>query len=339
MPQPIETAFARTPSQGPPAAAAAANPYAFFVGSPRSGTTMLKRMASAHSQLAVTRETHWIPRYLEKRLGVSASGRVMPFLVEKLFEHHRFSQMKISRDRLTRIVQQNSELTYAQLVTRIFDHYGGRKNKPLVGDKTPSYVRKLPTLGALWPQARVVHLIRDGRNVCLSLRHWRMVHKAAGRFGTWHIDPVVTAALWWRGLVALGRQDGAAMGSNRYRELRYERLVEQPREACVELAGFLGLPYEDAMAHYYRGKTQTGPGLSANAAWLPPTSGLRDWREQMPGAELERFEGAAGDLLDALAYPRGCERISAAVQRQVSLIKEQFTREAAVRKWRLPEDW
>ncbi len=339
MPLPVETACPTTAMPSGGQTDRGVNPYVFFVGSPRSGTTMLKRMAGAHSRLAVTRETHWIPKVFEKRQGVTAEGRVLPGLTEKLFAHHRFPQMKISRDRLTRILQQNPDMHYADLVACLFDHYGQRKHKPLVGDKTPSYVRKLPTLTTLWPQARVVHLIRDGRNVCLSLRNWRMVHKAAGRFGTWQADPIVTAALWWKTLVALGRQDGKVLGAHRYRELHYEKLVEQPREACTELADFLDLPYEDAMAHYYLGKTRSGVDLSANAAWLPPTVGLRDWRKQMPPADLERFEEAAGDLLDALAYPRGCSEISTAVKRQVARVKEQFTQEANARNWRLPESW
>jgi len=247
--------------------------------------------------------------------------------------------MKISRDRLLRILNRNPGMCYADLVTHIFDHYGKRKNKPLVGDKTPSYVRKIPTLTTLWPKAKVVHLIRDGRDVALSLRNWRMAHKSAGRFGTWQADPVVTAALWWRAMVAVGRQDGAGLGAERYRELHYEALVGRPQHACAELTQFLGLPYEDAMVNYHRGKASKAEGLSANAAWMPPTKGLRDWREQMPAEDIERFEAAAGDLLDALDYERACPVIPSVVRRQIDLLKEQFTQEANMRKWRLPENW
>lgn len=300
---------------------------------------MLKRMAGAHSQLAVTRETHWIPKYYERRKGVTDDGRVLPGLVDKLFEYHRFSQMKISRDRLTRIINRNPDISYADLVTHIFDYYGKRKKKPLVGDKTPSYVRKIPTLTALWPKARVAHLIRDGRDVALSLRNWRMAHKAAGRFGTWQADPVVTAAMWWKALVAVGRQDGASLGDERYWELHYEALVHRPQKVCVELTRFLGLPYEEAMVNYHKGKASDAEGLSANAAWKPPTKGLRDWRVQMAPEDVERFEAVAGDLLGDLGYERAYPVISSGVRQQVDLLKEQFTNEANTRNWRLPVSW
>ncbi len=300
---------------------------------------MLKRMANAHSLLAVTRETHWIPKYYERRWGITGAGLVMPELVDKLFEYHRFSQMKISRDRLLLSINRNPGMSYADLVTEIFDHYGKRKKKPLVGDKTPSYVRKIPTLSALWPRAKVAHLIRDGRDVALSLRNWRMVHKAAGRFASWQADPIVTAALWWKAMVSLGRQDGASLGAERYWELHYEALVQRPQHVCEGLTSFLGVPYEDAMVSYYKGKASEAKGLSANAAWRPPTKGLRDWRRQMLPDDIERFEAVAGDLLDALDYQRAYPVISAVVRRQTNLIKEQFTREAISRSWRLPENW
>ncbi|NOZ39397.1 MAG: sulfotransferase [Planctomycetes bacterium] len=314
------------------------NPYVFLVGSPRSGTTMLKRMVNAHPSLAITRETHWIPRFYEKRKGVTAEGRVNEKLIDLLFEHHRFDQMKIKRKALLKIVREQPDLTYANLVGLIFDHFGRRKNKPLVGDKTPTYVRKLPVLHELWPAARFVHLIRDGRDVWLSMRQWRMAAKSAGKFPTWNVDPLVTTALWWKALVGMGCRDGRAIGNGQYCELKYEQLVAQPEIECKKLAHFLDLPHVEAMERYYEGRSQTDEQLSTNAAWLPPTPGRRDWRTQLEAKDLEKFEAAAGDLLDQLGYERRCSTISNKVQDQVENIKRQFA-ESVDGRWRLPEPW
>ena len=64
------------------------------------------------------------------------------------------------------------------------------------------------------------------------------------------------------------------------------------------------MPYADTMLEFHEGRTKTKPGLDAKRAWLPITSGLRDWRSEMPTEDLERFEAAAGDLLDELGYER-----------------------------------
>jgi len=314
------------------------NPYVFLVGSPRSGTTMLKRMINAHPLVAITRETHWIPRYYEKRKGVTEDGRITERLIEYLFEHHRFEQMKMKRSALLKIVRDQPELTYTSLVSQIFDNYGRRKKKPLVGDKTPTYVRKLPILHKLWPAARIVHLIRDGRDVWLSMKNWRMASKAAGKFESWNVDPLVTTALWWKALVGMGRRDGKVIGSDLYCEFKYEHLVAQPDVECRELAHFLGLPHVEAMERYYEGRTQSGEKLSANAAWLPPTPGRRDWRSQMEAKDIEKFEAVAGELLEELGYERRCPKISNEVRVQVEKIKQEFA-EAVAGRWRLPEPW
>lgn len=314
------------------------NPYVFLVGSPRSGTTMLKRMVNAHPLLAITRETHWIPRFYEKKKGVTTEGRVTESLVDQMFEHHRFDQMKIKRKALLKIIRDQPDITYADLVGQIFDNYGRRKNKPLVGDKTPTYVRKLPTLHKLWPAARFVHLIRDGRDVWLSMRNWRMAAKSAGKFPTWEADPLVTTALWWKALVGMGRRDGIAIGNDQYCDIQYEQLVAQPEIECRKLAHFLDLPHVEAMERYYEGRSQTGEKLSTNAAWLPPTPGRRDWRTQLEDEDIEKFEAAAGDLLEELGYERKCPRISNQVRDEVENIKRQFA-ESIDGRWRLPENW
>ncbi len=315
------------------------NPYVFLVGSPRSGTTMLKRMVNAHPLIAVTRETHWIPSYFEKRKGVTDEGFVTARIVKKLFEHHRFDQMKVKPERLASMVADAPSMTYSALVSRIFDHFGKRKNKPLVGDKTPTYVRKIPTLHLLWPKAKFVHLIRDGRDVCLSMRKWRMAHKAAGKISTWEADPVVTTALWWKALVGIGMQDGAKLGERTYLNLCYEQLVKHPGSECRKLASFLELPYSESMERYYEGRTNSDGQLSTNAAWLPPTPGRRNWRDQMPTEEVERFEAAAGDLLDVLGYERAHPKISQQVARDVQVLQQQFTAEVQQKNWRLPDLW
>lgn len=314
------------------------NPYVFIVGSPRSGTTMLRRMINAHPQIQITRETHWVPRVYERRRGVDADGFVTGDIVEQLFKQRRFSQMKISRERLREFLADRERVHYSTLVTHVFDRYGKRKGKLLVGDKTPTYVRKLPTLFELWPQTRVVHLIRDGRDVWLSMRNWRMAHKAAGKFATWQIDPLVTTALWWKALVMMGRRDGARVGQDQYVEIEYSRLVAEPECCCRRLARYLGIPADARMQRYYEGRTKAEPNLSTNAAWLPPTPGRRDWRTEMDMADLERFEAAAGNLLDELYLPRTCYSIPASVARSVGEIKRQFAEEAASR-WNLPPGW
>ncbi len=224
------------------------NPYVFIVGCPRSGTTLLQRVVDAHPQIAITPESHWIPRCFEKRRGLTPEGLVTPELIPRLLEDRRFADLHIGREELEALMGTGQPVSYSSFVTGIFDLYGKGQGKALVGDKTPGYVRWLRTLHALWPQARFVHLIRDGREVCLSTVNWPRAHqwKRPGAFATWKGDPVSTSALWWEWNVRLGRQAGHSLGPDLYYEIRYESLVNHPAEACAALCAFLGLPYGSA---------------------------------------------------------------------------------------------
>lgn len=316
----------------------AVNPYFFVVGCPRSGTTLLRRMLDVHPGLAMMpRETHFIPRIYERRAGLTAEGEVTPAVVEELLADRHFAQLGIDREALEQLLTREEPTPYASLVGRIFDLQGRARGRELVGDKTPGYVRHLRTLNALWPETRFVHLIRDGRDVCLSLLEWRKGPRLAGRFSTWAEDPVSTTALWWEWHVRLGREDGLSLGPQRYRELRYESLVSNPERECSAVCDFLGVPYDDAMLGFHRGRERGAPGRGAKGAWRPLTAGLRDWRTQMPAADVELFEAAAGELLEDLDYGRFLSTPSAAATARAARMRERFAQELAARELAVPE--
>jgi Sulfotransferase family len=285
----------------------AVNPYAFIVGCPRSGTTLLRRMLDANREIAITRETHWIPKRLESRTGVRPDGRVAPGLLSSLLNDHRFRRMGLDEGELRSLVHEEPPPTYAAFVSAVFDLYGRAQSKALVGDKTPSYVTRIPMLHGLWPSARFVHLIRDGRDVVLSLLAWKRT-KLPSRIPGWREQPVIAAALFWDRRVRLGVESGRGLGDRHYHEMRYESLITRPAEESARLCEFLGVPYDDAMLRFHEGRERHQPGLSAKKAWRPITPGLRDWRSEMGPRDVERFEAAAGELLEELGYRRAVAR-------------------------------
>jgi hypothetical protein len=280
------------------------NPVTFIVGCPRSGTTLLRHILNAHPQIVITPEAHWIPLWFEERRGLTSDGLVTPELIRALLAHDKFAMFRLGPDELTSLFGRCQEISYASFVTGIFDFYGRVRGKDLVGNKTPDSVRRMDTLHALWPQARFVHLIRDGRDVALSLMNWPKVrNKTPGKFPTWTQDPATTASFWWELNVRRGREAGEFLGPELYHEMRYESLVAHPEQECAALCDFLGLKYEEAMLHYHEAHQKNGAGQVAGHEQQPITSGLRNWRTQMLADDVERFEAAAGVLLGELGYP------------------------------------
>jgi len=291
------------------------NPFLFVVGCPRSGTTLLQRMLDNHHLLGVANDTHFIPRCLEKfaphLVGRAIAGEAVPLteeLVAGVRSYRRFGRLGLGDADVEEAERRSG--SYSEFVTVLYDRFARRVDKPLVGEKTPDYVRRLPLLHGLFPEARVIHIVRDGRDVTLSALDWSGGTKGPGKMELWKTEPLAVCALWWRWQVRLGRDAADMLGPARYIEVRYEELVENPESTLRRLSAFLGLSYSAEMLTYYVGKERSEPGLSAKSAWLPPTLGLRDWRTQMTERDVGLFDALAGDLLEELGLERPTVNVS-----------------------------
>ena len=185
--------------------------------------------------------------------------------------------------------------TFPDAMRAVFAAIAAAAGKSRYGDKTPGYVARIPLLARLFPEARFVHVIRDGRDSSLSY-----LDRGYGP------RDVAEAAIRWESRVRRGRADGRDLGPARYTELRYEDLVSDPAAALAPVCGFLGLPYAPEMLRYHERADQLlavtrDPERFAHLA-APPTGGLRDWRTQMAAGDLALFEAIAGRTLAALGY-------------------------------------
>ena len=118
----------------------------------------------------------------------------------------------------------------AAAITDLYARYAHERGKPRYGDKTPANVLYVELLAAAFPQARFLHIVRDGRDVVPSLME---MHFGPDRFGA--------AALFWRDRVTRGRAGGRRVGADRYREIRYEDLVAEPEPVLRDICGFFEL--------------------------------------------------------------------------------------------------
>lgn len=295
-------------------AAGTSNPYLFVVGCPRSGTTLLQRLLNAHPEIALVHEFWWMARWHRQGVGLTADGRVTARLAGELASYRKSqSKLGINAERLAELCVPGE--SYPAYLSKVFDEFAAAQGKSLAGDKSPGYVLEIPLLHGWWPQARFVHLLRDGRDVLLSVRAWDRGPRIAARFSTWAEEPAITAALWWSALVRRGRADGARLPAGGYHEVRYEDLLIAPEEALSRLCEFLSVPFVDAMFAFHEGRRRDQPGLDAKKAWLPITPGLRNWRTELEAGDIELFEAAAGGLLEELGYPRQTTAGRAAIER------------------------
>ncbi len=276
--------------------------FPFIVGCGRSGTTLLVSMLDSHPDLAIPGESGFLLEMCASSAKSDKEGLVQSFCAE-LEAFDRFRAWKLDLDDLRRDLEEQRPDDRVEAMRITYAHYAAREGKTLYGDKTPDHVLQIPELAKLFPEARFVHLIRDGRDVAL-----------ANLDVPWGPATLPAAARYWRQRVSTGRQAGAALGPKRYLEVRYEELVADPSSVLHKVTEFLGLEFDPAMLRSdeaVRRQFAMSPDPSLDKSLLlPVTKGLRDWRRDMSADDLAVFELIAGPLLEELGYPRAATSVS-----------------------------
>ena len=265
-------------------------PFPFVVGCRRSGTTLLRAILGAHPQVAVPPESRFLMALVPDGTRPFEPAR----LLDALYNHDYFARWQLRRPAVEASFRDDPPGTYSEAIRRLYGLWAGGQGKARYADKTPDHVLRVGTLTALFPDSRVVHVVRDGRDVAASFLELRWV------------DSIERAALHWRHRVLRARQAAAVLPKSRYHEVRYEDLVSRPEPTLRALCAAIDLPFDPAMLRHEKSaaaalRTEAHPHHNRYVT-RPLRPGLRDWRRDVPVPAVERFEALAGDALAELGY-------------------------------------
>ena len=270
----------------------------FIVGADRSGTTLLRVMLVQHPDIAIPPESHFVPRLWRRRRRYAKRGLLTKpaRFLEALEAEPRFRKWKLPIGAVREELSTGRSGTFVDALAAPFRAYARTQDKQRWGDKTPSYAEHVALLDRLWPDAQFIHVIRDGRDVALSVADLpKQLHK----------HPASAAPSWARRV--RHARAAARMGEKRYREVFYEDLVANPRDVLEQICNFLGVTFDPRMLDHANGALEHVPEQERkrhSRLSLPPTIGLRDWRSQMRPSDVREFEAIAGRELSALGYER-----------------------------------
>jgi Sulfotransferase family len=282
-------------------------PAPFIVGMTRSGTTLLRLMLDAHPELTIPPETHFLPDVI----GAFNGGRhSTDQIFEVMVASRRWPDFQISDRKLRRELDRIRPLVRPEVPVRTFYRlYAERQGKPRWGDKTPGYATKMRRIKRILPEARFIQIIRDGRDVALSLRD-----RDAG---------LTTEQVARRWRHRINRTRRAAKHMPDYLEVRYEDLVADPEGTLRRICEHIELDYSPEMLDYHRraedrlaeisqplAEEEEKRGLTAESrleahaltAEPPRTDRTGRWRSEMAPEDLAIFEEHAGELLAELGY-------------------------------------
>jgi hypothetical protein len=263
-------------------------------------------MLDAHPGLAIPSQTHFIP--LAAAACQDAVNPMQAF-VETLTSHLLWPNFHIDADILRERVAALDPFAVGDACRVFYQLYAERFGKPRWGDKTPGYVNRMELIQELLPEAHFIHIIRDGRDVALSLNEaWR----PSGR-----VKPVQEAATWWMSKISKARRQ--AKGLSFYQEVSYESLVLDTEATLRRICAFVDLPWHPLMLRYYQtaadrlaeitafdhSKAATVEQLHVRHAWTtkpPEASRIGRWRTEMSASDRQEFEAIAGEMLAELGY-------------------------------------
>lgn len=289
----------------------APQPMPIIVGAPRSGTTLLRFMLDSHPELAIPPETGFLA-LARQFTGDGDPLRKEFFRAVTGFPHDApgWQDFQIPQEVFWATLVEIDPFTVSEGYRAFYRLYASRFAKPRWGDKTPTYCHHMETIETVLPEAYFIHIIRDGRDVSLSLRQMWF---SPG----WEIE---TQADHWRNFVSAARRQGPHC--RHYTEVRYEELILNTQQTLEQICRFVDLPYEDAMLRYYvqtpdrlqehkgRRLPDGGPVVTdeqrlrqQQATTEPPDcSRVFGWKSTMSVEERARFEAVAGGLLRELGY-------------------------------------
>ncbi len=262
----------------------------FVVGMPRSGTKLLRDLLNRNPGIGIpVVESHFILRLVNK------FGNPPPFEDPKQYRNFftEFQKSDFFKRRkrkgiiLTKeYLKKHADLTsWNSIFENILKYYApsGRQKNFIWGDKCPSisYLENLAQLKEIFPEAKFLHIIRDPRDYCPSMKNVRFM-------------TLYSAAEKWRTAVTKAQTAGESIGDD-YHEVFFESLLENPRQTLIDICDFLGIKFLNNMTSLNRPvaeRSSIGEQLSI------VKTNKKKYFSQLSTAEIKRIEEIAFPIME-----------------------------------------
>jgi len=328
-------------SQTPNAKPELSTPPFFIVGSGKSGTTWLTRLLNSHPEILCLGEGRFFNRKWHREDLRNPGATVPPRTLYGAL--YNSEDLRLWLERNIWSSRENPEKFFADLTRFAADYWLKRRlakvkgGQRLVGDKTPFLpgANVIEEIKEIYPDAKVIHVIRDGRDVEVSWIHHRwnraldrggvqvlrpgeIERREAyendlpklGELGAFEKEELRRRAGLWREQVSGASESGPRLMGDNYTEVRYESLVDDTAAETGRLLRFLGVEtsnevvrqcVEAARFENFSGGRQRGE--EDNSSFF--RKGIAgDWRNFFTEKDKQIYKEAAGDLLVKLGYEK-----------------------------------
>ena len=202
-----------------------ARPLVFVGGVPRSGTTLARVMLDAHPDIRCGEETRVLPRIVSMRSKWDKSEK----------EHQRLLEAGLDGELLDKATR--------AFVSQVIEGHG--EPAKYLCNKDPLLLNYMADLRRIYPRAKFVLMIRDGRAVAYSIVSRNVTITGVDS------KSYMSAALFWNKVVTRMTTDCRMLGSQHCLPVLYEKLVEDPKQLMEKILHFLSIPWHDNVLHHH----------------------------------------------------------------------------------------
>lgn len=248
----------------------------FIVGNPRSGTTLLATLLSRNSELSIPSETQFMCKVLP--CGTEINTKILSHysLVEELFTYYRIHDFEIDKDSFYCFFR-NYSATYKDMFRALLEYNAILEGKRFTGEKSPIHLLYVPLILKWYPKAKIICIVRDGRDVVQSLKKV-----------PWGHDSLLRYCADWNYSSMLIRKYKHEYGHS-VKIIQYDDLVMTPEESLKSLCDYIGISFETEMLSTLEGSKVVAKwesGWKKKATGEIDVSRLGAWRNNASDSDL-----------------------------------------------------
>lgn len=264
----------------------------FIFGAPRSGTTYVDTLLRKHFGYALCSEGGFVDTFAKRqnRYGdlpstINLNRLIKDISRDEMLEHFRthFSkhygkQLEVTPSDIWRNLPERS---WPGIIYAVFASVAEQMELPRLGNKNPGYSYYLPTLYSWFPNAKFLHVIRDGRDVALSNREISWGQKSA-----------YSNAKTWARIQRAANEFATRVPQHQYYDFYYEKLLQAPEKIVIELENFLQVPLNSAERMNFIEEIRNN-----SKRW-----NFGKWKHNMVAKDIRVYEAVAGHWLWQRGY-------------------------------------
>ena len=284
----------------------------FILGNPRSGTSLFRLMLNSHSMINATPECGflhwWYKKYADWDSSCISSNRLDEYISD-LESSKRIEDWKMDYALLkAKIVQENPE-NYAKLGELVYTFYGEQKGKyaKVIADKNNYYINHFNDLKEIWPDAKYILVVRDGRDVACSYLNIETLVTNSPYKPKLTTDIKTIAKEWLtnnQNILSFSE----SFNNSQFMVIRYEDFVTDSALYLTKVCNFLGLNFESNMLNYFIKNAKEHDEPLSSLDWKkktlekPDKDNIGKYKIELEKESIEEFNAIAKEILQKFNY-------------------------------------